>query len=89
MQFFVDEVPAILGEIEVATQQRQARRLQVAAHRLKGLVSSYDRKDSAELCNALELLARSGSFESTASAIDLLRIQIAELFDAIQSHLAN
>ena len=89
MRFFLDDAPALLRQIEHAAAAADCNLLQSAAHRLKGLVSSYDQTSAAELCLQLEFAGRDGACDGTTELVTRLRPQVESLQSAIRDFISD
>lgn len=69
IEAFAEEKQLALAEIEAACQTRDARRLQIAVHRLKGGAGTLGGMETWELAYRVENLAKAGTWEGTDEAI--------------------
>ena len=86
MGYFVEEAPELLHEIEHSLQTSDYAALKLAAHRLRGLVLSFDHRQASELCVALEEMARAGDCGNGSSVVNLLQQHINDLGQAIERY---
>jgi two-component system, sensor histidine kinase and response regulator len=89
MRFFLDDAPQLVDQMIEAIASNNGPQLQSAAHRLKGLVSSYDQKAAADLCLTLEFAGRDTAFYTTRESVDRLRPLISNLASAIREFVAE
>ena len=87
MSFFLNDGPALLEQIDQATQQRDARQLQLAAHRLKGMLARYAFQEAAELADALEQKGKQGAFDGAASLTRQLAPLVSRLVDGMREYV--
>ena len=87
MAFFLNDGPALLEQICDAIKQQDSRRLEIAAHRLKGLLAGYDHREGAALALELEQQGRGGSLEHAAETCQKLRPHVESLAGAIKQYL--
>ncbi len=87
MAFFLADSPVLLAQIEQAAREQDPRALQLAAHRLKGMLARYACHEGAELAYALE---QQGKSESLNHALDLLKqlaTHVASLTQGIETYV--
>lgn len=89
MMFFLEDAPSLLGEISKAIESETAQSLQSAAHRLKGLVASYDLAVATELCLRLEIAGRDGVFDGTKEILEQLTPLVDRLSEAVRLFVAT
>ena len=89
MSFFLTDAPLLLSEMTLAIDSASGRQLQSAAHRLKGLVASYDLAAAAESCLQLEFAGRDSVLNGAQEILARLVPQIDRLSDAIRHHVAT
>lgn len=89
MSFFLTDAPLLLSEVSLAIDSASGRQLQSAAHRLKGLVASYDQVAAAESCRQLEFAGRDSVLDGAQEILARLVPQIDRLSDAIRHHVAT
>lgn len=78
-EVFLEECPRWMAEIDEAVTAGDARKLQRAAHSLKGGVDSFGARGAFEAAFALEKMARANELGSLAEAQFALRAQIERL----------
>ncbi|WP_437936619.1 response regulator [Sorangium sp. So ce341] len=78
-EVFLEECPRWMADIDEAVTAGDARKLQRAAHSLKGGVDSFGARGAFEAAFALEKMARSNELGSLAEAQFALRAQIDRL----------
>ena len=76
---FLAEYPALLGEIQEAVAARDAKKLERAAHSLKGSVSNFGAHAATEASYRLEIIGRRGQFEEASAALSELLVQFQQL----------
>jgi len=87
MEFFVKDVPVLLANISQAIADRDAYQLQVAAHRLKGMLARYAYQDAIDVARALEDQGRAGDLDGAAERLDRLRHLVRPLDAAIRRYV--
>ncbi len=86
MGFFIRETPQLLANIRASIQQNAAKQLQINAHRLKGLVRSYDDELSAELAWRLEEMGQSGVLTDAQPTYSILCACVDQLTKRIKAY---
>jgi len=87
MSFFLNDGPALLADIHQAIQQRDAHRLQLAAHRLKGMVARYAFQQATDIAHQLEQLGRQGTVDGAEPLARQLGPLVAQLADGIRQYI--
>jgi HPt (histidine-containing phosphotransfer) domain-containing protein len=85
---FLEEYPSLIEEIHIAVTAHDAKRLERAAHSLKGSVSNFGARAATEAAYTLETLGRRGEMQNAGSALDHLVSQFEQLQPALE-HLAS
>ncbi len=88
ISFFLAEVPELTQNIHLAINDHDGKSLHHNAHRLKGLVRTYDDKLSGELATKLEDMGRrgGGSFDDAESTFVLLTQRVADLSSQLKAY---
>jgi len=89
MQFFMEDGPALLRQIDEAIQAGDGRTLGIAAHRLKGLLAGYDANAAASVAQELENLGHSGKLDRTETLYQRLAPMVQRLTAAMRSFVAE
>ena len=90
MKFFLNDGPELLDQIQQAIDERNARQLELAAHRLKGLVAAYDAEAAAETALELEKMGRAGLVAQDANdLLAKLRPAVEQLTQAMRVWMAG
>jgi len=79
MRFFLQDAPRLLDQIGEALTSKDGVQLQSTAHRLKGLVSSYDDLIASELCLELEIAGRDSALNGAEETLEELRPLVESL----------
>ena len=77
---FLAEYPSLLREIEDGVEAGDARRVELAAHSLKGSVANFGAQRATEAAYSMETLARSGDLSRARPALSRLLSE----FDSLQ-----
>jgi HPt (histidine-containing phosphotransfer) domain-containing protein len=80
--FLVDS-PKLLGQIEQALMHRDQRKLEIAAHSLKGELLYLGVQEATEAAEKLEAAGRTGEMEGAPELLDELRSRLAVLWTAL------
>ena len=78
IQVFQADIPGSLARVCEAVQERDAQRLREAAHRLRGLLSSFSATAAAEAAR-LETMGAGGRLDDAASTLDGLAEMVGRL----------
>lgn len=82
---FVSSVPEQLREVRESLNQRDARKMEFAAHNLKSSVSCLDAPDAFKAAAAVEAAARLGDWERTRAEAQVLEQAVHALLDALST----
>jgi two-component system sensor histidine kinase/response regulator len=83
IQLFQANAPAQMNEIRAALAAGEGRRLNVAAHSLKGALGYIGARPASLAANNLERIAASSDLSTAPAAVDRLVDEMAQLSDAI------
>ena len=86
MSFFLTEAPELLQEIQKAIAESDGKSLHLAAHRLKGLVRTYDDDLAGELATKLENISGKQELKEAEPNFVLLAECVAGLVDRIDNY---
>ena len=87
MGFFLADSPMLLAQIEQATREQDPRALQLAAHRLKGMLARYACHAGAELAYALEQLGKADTLSEAPALLQRLAPYVASLTQGIETYV--
>jgi HPt (histidine-containing phosphotransfer) domain-containing protein len=76
---FLSEYPSLLQQIQAALTDRDAHRLERAAHTLKGAVSNFGAPFATQAAFELEQLGRQRRFEGAEEAVAHLEAELSAL----------
>jgi PAS domain S-box-containing protein len=88
MTFFLSDAPDLVVQIRAGLAEGDGRQLQFSAHRLKGLLASYDANAGAELAFKLEVMGREKDLAEGQAVCEELESQVADLSHAIERYMA-
>jgi HPt (histidine-containing phosphotransfer) domain-containing protein len=81
---FLDDYPNLIAEIREAIEKQDHKRLEVAAHTLKGSVANFGAQDAMQAAYRLELLGRSRQLLEAPDALRVLEAQFSVLQPALE-----
>ena len=87
MNYVLNDAPALLDQMHDALVKHEARQLEIAAHRLKSLVSSYNHDEARELTIELEEMGKDGSFDQADRTLARLSPLVEALGNAIRNYI--
>jgi len=87
MQFFLKDAPELMARIRKAITQHEGKELELAAHRLKGLLARYEARQAAELAAHLEARGQQGQWEGTQMLAEQLAPLVEQLSQAVGEYL--
>ncbi|MHB8952624.1 MAG: ATP-binding protein [Pirellulaceae bacterium] len=87
MSFFLNDGPVLVGQIDQAICENDSHQIQLAAHRLKGMLARYAFTEAAGLAAALEEKGRRGALEGAAELTRQLAPLVARLSDGIREFI--
>lgn len=85
---FIETLSGQLGELRNALAARDAPKLRLLAHSMKGCVSTFAAEAARQAALALEECARIGDFDSAPTALAQLQDRLGELQQAL-THYSN
>jgi CheY-like chemotaxis protein/HPt (histidine-containing phosphotransfer) domain-containing protein len=89
VQLFQADSPKRMQEIQRALEERDAKALAALAHTLKGSVAIFSLPEATEAAQALEDLARRGSWKRMGSALATLQAEMQRLDEALRALCAR
>lgn len=87
MEFFLKDAPVLLAQMGQAIADRDPYHLQVAAHRLKGMLARYAYQQAADAALELERQGKAGELEDAEQHLDRLRHLVRPLDAAIRRYV--
>jgi PAS domain S-box-containing protein len=88
MEFFLAEAPHLAEQVSMALVERDAEHLRLHAHRLRGLVATFDHAAAMELAQQLERAALDEDYSDVEFSARQLKSHVQELAAAIRSQLS-
>lgn len=83
----LEEAPRLIAAIRAAVDARDASKLQLSAHTLKGAMRYFGETAAYEEAFCLERLARAGDLRDAADALLRLDTAVCELLSSIEEYL--
>ena len=87
-KLFLEEGPKMLAAIQTAVSEKDAARLERAAHSIKGTVSTFAAQGAFDAALKLERLGRAGELQEVSQALMHLESEMDRLQSALQSLVA-
>jgi HPt (histidine-containing phosphotransfer) domain-containing protein len=87
MNYVLNDAPALLDQMRHSLTSQNARQLEIAAHRLKSLVSSYNHDEARDLAIELEQMGKDAAFDQAARTLTRLSPLVESLNDAIRNFI--
>jgi HPt (histidine-containing phosphotransfer) domain-containing protein len=85
---FLAEYPALIGDIQEAVASRDARKLERAAHSLKGSVANFGAQGAVDASYRLETIGRRGLLEEAPDALATLLMDFQRLHPVLDGMAA-
>lgn len=85
--YVLNDMPQLLEMMSEAIEREDARQLQIAAHRLKSLVSSYDHEEARDIAQKIEIDAQRDRISEAAARIETLRPLLKTFAQAVDEYL--
>ncbi len=86
MQFFLNEILGLIEEAKSAVTCADSHRLEVAAHRMKGLASGFDAASAVEAACSLEQLSRGADLQQSPVLLDQVVHHLRELCGILRGY---
>ncbi len=87
MNYTLNDAPQLLQRMRQALDQADGHLLEISAHRLKSLVSSYNHHEARELAQHLEKCGHQACFDRAAPDLERLATLIDEFASAVRHYL--
>ncbi|GAA5508660.1 PAS domain-containing hybrid sensor histidine kinase/response regulator [Novipirellula caenicola] len=85
--YVINDMPQLMQMMVDAIEQSEPRQLEIAAHRMKSLVSSYDHTEARELAQQIEQDAKHGRIDDARDRIAALRPLVESFTLAVDEYL--
>jgi len=87
--FVLADTPELLQQMKVAIEEGKPRELELAAHRLKSLVSSYNHDSAYELTQQLENYGKDNVLERASEPMSQLELILQDFIASLEQHRKN
>jgi len=87
MSYVLNDAPELLKRMREALTTQSARQLEIAAHRLKSLVSSYNHDEARDLAIELEQMGKDAAFDQADRTLNRLSLLVEGLNNAIHNYM--
>ncbi len=87
VELFSHQAQRLLPEIRAASQRRDARGLEQAAHKLKGSVANFGAREVYETALQLEMMGHSGDAAIAGDMCSRLEKELADLQQSLATYL--
>lgn len=88
-EFFLEDAPLLLAEIEAGEQAQDAALVNRAAHSLKGLAANFEALPAVSAGKLVEAQSKQSDLAGCRESIPALRTEIAKLTEALEAELAK
>ena len=85
IQIYLDDAPKRIAEIEQSLADKDARRLTMAAHSLKGSSSNFGAADLRAVSERIERLGRDGHLSEVPAQMPALKVEFARVKEALEA----
>jgi HPt (histidine-containing phosphotransfer) domain-containing protein len=89
MQFFLSELPGLIEEAKAAVACADNHRLEVAAHRIKGLASGFDAASAVQAAGSLEQLSRGADLRQAPVLLEQVVDHLGKLCEVLRGYLGT
>lgn len=89
MNYVLNDAPALLKRMREALATQSARQLEISAHRLKSLVSSYNHDEARDLAIELEQMGKDAAFDQADRTLARLTSLVESLNNAIRNYITQ
>jgi CheY-like chemotaxis protein len=86
-EFFDEDSPPLLAQIQAGLQQSDARLVERSAHTIKGLASNFGAEPTVQAALRVEELARGDNLAAAAEALPNLESQVQKLRESLAGYL--
>jgi HPt (histidine-containing phosphotransfer) domain-containing protein len=89
IEFFFEDSPPLLEQVDRGLSQRDASLVERSAHSLKGLAANFDAISAVQAALRLEKMGHAGDFARAPEAFSELQREIKGLREALSLYLAT
>lgn len=83
-EFFLDDGPALMREIDAAVTIQDLEAVTYAAHSLKGMVANFEAVAAMAAARQVESLQQSGTLHGSQPLVEQLRTEIERVIEALK-----
>ena len=83
-EFFLEDGPALMSEIDTAIGLQDLEATTQAAHSLKGMVANFEAVAAMAAARQLESLQQDGTLDGCQPLVERLRIEIERVIEALK-----
>lgn len=88
-EFFLEDGPALMSEIDAAVGRQDLSAVAQAAHSLKGMVANFEAISAIAAARQVESLQQNGNLDGSRLVIERLRTEIERVIEALQKLLST
>jgi HPt (histidine-containing phosphotransfer) domain-containing protein len=88
-QIFLDTVDEMMSEVKSAIVAKDPKRLQSAAHALKGAVANFSAPEATDAAYNLEMKGRNGDMQGWDAGLLRLQIALSQLNPILEKYLTS
>ncbi len=85
--YVLNDLPQLIAAMRKAIEDNEAKQVEIAAHRMKSLASSYDHHEARELCQSIESDANNGKLDNASERLGRLEPLITTFARAVDDYL--
>jgi HPt (histidine-containing phosphotransfer) domain-containing protein len=89
IQFYLEDAPDLLAQLEQGVKGGDAALIERAAHSLKGLSATFSAERAVTATAAVEAMGRTKELSNLAPAHESVKTEIAALVKALEAHRAG
>ncbi len=83
---FKDSADEMVSKIEEAINSKNSADLEISAHTLKGVLSTFCSTVAKEISFELEMKGKNGDFDGCAESLETLKVEVTALIDELGSY---
>jgi HPt (histidine-containing phosphotransfer) domain-containing protein len=83
-QFFLEDAPPLMGQLNEANQSGDMKAVALRAHSLRGLSSTFEAIPFQEIAAEVELSAKTGDMTHLNQTLPQLKVEFDRLIEALQ-----
>ncbi|MBN1982190.1 MAG: response regulator [Chitinivibrionales bacterium] len=84
LQRFIQAVPSDIQQLHSAIAQKDTRRIEQCAHKIKGAANNLSARQIAEVVTAIEMMGKTGNLETISAQMERLQSAYRALYEYIQ-----